>query len=287
MKCCIFGLVRGHARLGDYVKLRKRNRLIEKNVNKDQKYDMIIFHEGNIKPEHQKVMQNDMKATLRFVNVSDKVFSGYHPESLIKLMKTDPNARKRLGYKHMCRFNGIVIYDYLQDYDYAMRADDDIFIHTPFDTDPFEMMRDNNLIFAYGKHNIDPHKPTLQTFFPFVKQYIKENSVEINCDMTEINNNNFYNNFYITNVSFWNQERVKDYLKAVDNEMGIFKFRWGDSPIQATALKMFSHPNQWHHFKSIRYSHTSHRWQNTGPESNTSQWKPDVSKYKKDDFYIA
>ena len=56
MKAAIVGLVRGYPTIYSYSKLIKRNKLLHKNFNRRYNYPVIIFHEGNILPEHQKLM---------------------------------------------------------------------------------------------------------------------------------------------------------------------------------------------------------------------------------------
>ena len=53
---CIAVLTRGYDRIEDYSLLIRRNKCIEINLI-DKNTDNLIFHEGNIREEHQQYIQ--------------------------------------------------------------------------------------------------------------------------------------------------------------------------------------------------------------------------------------
>ena len=51
---------------------------------------------------------------------------------------------------------------------------------------------------------------------------------------------NFYNNNGAGRIDFWMRDDVRAFLDSINRAQGIEKFRWGDSTIQALAMKFFA-----------------------------------------------
>lgn len=49
----------------------------------------------------------------------------------------------------------------------------------------------------------------------------------------------FYNNFFITDISFWMQPHVQGWLDFLESLRGFHKFRWGDAPVHTWTVGMF------------------------------------------------
>lgn len=261
MKSCIYGLVRGYPNLVQYKKLIDRNLSISKFINLDG-HDMLIFHEGNITKDHQDYIKLESKnSDLIFIDISDEFnLSQKSLDAHEELQnKPKPNYGIYLGAKIMFRFYSIKCFEYLREYDYVMRADEDILFTSKPSNDVFSFMYENDLILGYGRRKIDSH-PLTQTLADFIKQYIVNNNIPTSCTLDEININNFYNNFSILKTSFWTENRVLDILKEIDISEGIFNLRWGDSTIQANIIRMFSAPHRWYRFKDLNYQHGSQNW---------------------------
>ena len=253
MKGCVFGLVKGYPHYNGYFKLIKRNSLLKENLLNQYPLDVIIFHEGNIKIEHQNRMIQEMNYPIKFININPTYFST--PQNV-----TDYNL---IGYKNMCRFNSIFIYEVLKDYTHALRMDDDSFIESEIDFDIFKEMLDNNVVYVGAKKHVDPHGPTIDTLPSFVLKYLEDNQIQPKCGFDNINTENFYNNLYATDLNFWRQNNVQHFLKSIDESFGIYTHRWGDSTIQALAVKIFAGYENIRTFGSFKYRHDSHSWNNT------------------------
>lgn len=252
MKTCIFGLIKGFTNYNDYSLVRTRNKLIKENVLPYNKSDLIIFHEGNILYEHQQLMSNEIGIKINFIDISDKCFKN----------PSTPVDNTLMGYKHMCRFNSIQVYDYLSGYDYAMRLDDDSFIETIINYNIFQVIKDNNIVYGGIRNHIDAHDITQKTLPPFVKEYLEEKNINPLCGFDKINSQNFYNNFYVTDLKFWKNPEVVDFLNYIDKSNNIYHYRWGDSTIQALAVKIFAGMDKINIFKNFKYTHKSHNWSN-------------------------
>jgi len=53
----------------------------------------------------------------------------------------------------------------------------------------------------------------------------------------------FRNHFFVANTAFFTRPDVAAFLAAVDASDGFFTYGWGDSLVQALAVKMFAPPN--------------------------------------------
>ena len=85
---------------------------------------IILFHEGNISDKDQNYIINNTNGQIYFVDVHE-VFNIY------------PGID---GYKIMCKFQMYYLWDYVSDYDYVIRIDEDIFIEK-FDNEIIEKMK--------------------------------------------------------------------------------------------------------------------------------------------------
>jgi len=69
---------------------------------------------------------------------------------------------------------------------------------------------------------------------------------------------NFYNNFHIGKVSFFLRADVQHFLQSVNATGSILTHRWGDSTIQAYAVRTFMNPTAVQLIPNISYVHGSH-----------------------------
>jgi hypothetical protein len=252
-KAVIVGLVRGHPSIYGYRKLIHRNRLLHRNFNKKFNYPVLIFHEGNILSSHQNVISK-ITPNIKFIDVSNCAF-----EMPIDLPL---DWQTQIGYKHMCRFYALQIYELLSEFDYFLRLDDDSYIESQIRYDMFEFMIKGGFEYGYIHKEMDYHQDTIETLPQFTRNYIQKNNIKINCDLEDIDTHYFYSNFMITKIDFWLRTEVQNFLKAIDNSLGIYQYRWGDHIIQTHAIKMFSQRERIYHFKDFHYFHRSHNWAN-------------------------
>jgi hypothetical protein len=166
-----------------------------------------------------------------------------------------------LYYRWMCKFFTVDLYAHIKDYDYYFRVDSDNVLVPP-KYDIFEWVESHGVEYGYVVRKFEPHKPTRSTLPKFVKKYIK------NCDLDrqmaireppidDIHVFNFYNNLHLGKVSFFNSAPVRSFLVAA-NETGLYENRWGDSTIQAYAVRLFMKPWQIQQLPNMSYFHLSH-----------------------------
>ena len=173
-------------------------------------------------------------------------------------------------YRMMCRWWMIHMPKYAEGYDYVMRLDDDSIIEEPIDNDLFDYCKERDLVYAsniihidcgiccYGMKQFferldfvkDNEEKKAEITRLFQRTEVPWNSFQYNKvrSLLAINNESvpenqkapielwmpmmYYNNFHITRPSFWKEERVQEILREIDNNGGIFYYRWGDAPLQ-------------------------------------------------------
>merc|ERR1719253_2340231 len=141
----------------------------------------------------------------------------------------------------------------LAKYEYAMRVDEDVCMQSFGVGNPFEEMARKNLVYAYGVETKEEHMETVETMTPWVKAYQSEHNLAVR-NVTA--NTIYYDNFFVSKVGFWLRDDVQRYLHDVDVSGGIYAHRWGDAPIQTTAVKMFASPSKIGHLPAT-YLHLS------------------------------
>lgn len=173
--------------------------------------------------------------------------------------KGSGNKPYRYGYEYMCKFFALDIYDYLKDYDYYLRCDTDCIIKE-LNYDIFEWAEKNHLGYGYAARKLEAHKPTRNTLPLWTDKYTKRCNIRPSALMDDALSLcfNFYNNFHIGRVSFFNSPEVRHYLEAVNASGHILQNRWGDSTIQAYTVRLFMDPRQILYVPDFSYVHGSH-----------------------------
>lgn len=232
----IFGLTRGYPNEPKkYDDLIKRNNLIYKNINSKlvNPYKMIIFHEGNITISDQKYIQSNSPEILKFINIFD-LFEKY---------------KKFEGYKIMCKFQMYYVWEYLRDYEYVIRVDEDVFVHG-FKVNTIEMMIKNNIYFSYSKLSYESHVPTNSTLPEYIKNIY-------NLKNTYFYNHLFpYTNFYVTRTDIWLNPKINLIIKNIAQSDLQGEYRWGDLPVLGCILNIEKIKAK--RIKKLSYLHESH-----------------------------
>ncbi len=235
-RVAIIGLTRGYnGELDKYKDLIKRNKLIFEKINSKiaNPYEVILFHEGNIPEADQLYIIDNSPEKIKFVDVSE-VFEKYKNVD---------------GYKIMCKFQMYYLWNYVDEFEYVIRIDEDIFMEN-FNTNTIEVMKNKKIDFYYSKLSYESHVPTNNSLPEFIKSLYK------------LKNKNFYNhlfpytNFYITKTNIWKKEAINSKLKEIAECQDQEKFRWGDLPVLGCILKIEKMKRK--RLKKLSYYHSSH-----------------------------
>lgn len=262
-KVAIAVLTKGYANIEEYNTLINRNNLIHHNIITKSKlnFDMVIFHEGNISEEHQKYISEKSETSLIFRDVKQCSTKSAFDDSK-NIYNTDlcpPNTLSEsfpLGYKHMCHFWSIDIFDYLSEYQYVIRIDEDCYVDR-VDPAVFEAIIEQEIKFAVpfmcpvlDDPNVIVGLDTL------LYDFAEKNNVELLVDYKDIKAPN--TNFMMFDLDFFKQHSiVQKFLTQVDKSHGIYSNRWGDAPIWGILLYALAGVD-FYELSDIGYLHGSH-----------------------------
>jgi hypothetical protein len=147
--------------------------------------------------------------------------------------------------------------DYLSEYKYIIRIDEDCFI-TKFNETILEKMRDEEIYFSSPMFQ-EQDKPYVivgleklwNNFLKIEKFKPYKPFKDITCP---------YTNVMIVDVEYFlKNDLVYNFLTDVDNSHGIYSNRWGDLPIWGVILTTLIDEKHYYEDKEISYFHGSHR----------------------------
>lgn len=178
----------------------------------EREYPHVVFYDKQV---HEAAILRHAPWVV-FQNIS-KIFGN------VRVPEREAEDRS-LGYNHMCRFYAMQIFDF--NFDLIMRVDDDVFLLTKAPYDPFRLLERSTAVYAYGVRHVEEHAVTRDTLdLPMGKEAVK--------DM-------FFNNIFLTKVAWWRTSRVRRFFKLIDDSGGIYRWRWGDAPLQTATLMYFN-----------------------------------------------
>ena len=162
-----------------------------------------------------------------------------------------------LGYTSMCRLwsGRLQNMEFMQQYKYYMRMDDDSLLIETVPEDPFLRMERDQLTYMWMRDAVDlwgihqlwnisrPHL-TLRTDTPFVDTTMGYNGAQP------------YNNFHISLVAFWTSPEWMAIWNDLNHEHAFFKYRVGDANVHAIAI-MTLQKNQFQRWREIPYRHNT------------------------------
>lgn len=253
--------------------LEKSLDLLYKNYNNKFKHDVIIFYDSLFPFDNKS--QLDIKKNrkeIKFIQIPDNIWK---PPCNINI--NDKNNwleinKYPIGYRNMCRWYGISVFRYVKNlgYDWILRLDDDSYIHSIINYDLFKFMYDNKKIYGYkclSNESIKWRKNFIEILCKYIlykklyekydillKYYIKEQDKWISDHFNLIGP---YTNFFLTNVNNWTTPDVEEFLNYIDNNGGIYKYRWGDLIIHTAVINIFFNHKTHHHFKDFDYEHAT------------------------------
>lgn len=254
-KNAIVALTRGYDELSKYMPLIRRNRHIAQNfylkLSNPENCDVILFHEGNIRPNQQQYIQSQSpNLPLQFRAVSFQ-----NNNTVCSLCPpTNVSQSFSMGYKNMCYFWSINFLEYLKDYEYILRVDEDCLLQS-IPTNIFETYKERNIMFSSPYFQGDDDFPVIVGMKKLFVTYMKSNHLhpqktDIRCP---------YTNVMIFKIQYFrNNSIVQNILHLIKSSNCIFSNRWGDLPIWGHILTLLVDPSLYLEEKSISYLHGSH-----------------------------
>lgn len=227
-------------------------RILSEYASSNRSITIITFSEKTFPQtemdEFSKIYANITGVSVKFIDTSEVGFN---------------NNKHRYGYKYMCRFFAIEMLHYLKDYDFYWRIDTDIFI-TRMPYNIFQWVEQNNLEHAYAHTYVEYERHTVATMMDWVHEYTVNCSTSVRMtDADQFGNLSiplhFQTAMTIGSISFFLRPDVYHFLDAVNQSGFILSHRWGDSPIQAYAIRLFMNVSRNRLIPGIVFAHTSHR----------------------------
>jgi hypothetical protein len=146
-------------------------------------------------------------------------FKGVGDVKFIDVNSKANHLPQRFGYKWMCKFFTVDLYEYITQYDYYLRVDSDNIVIPPVDNDydMFSWVENNNVEYGYVIRKFEPHKETRDTLPSFVSDYV------VKCEVKPLIQHpvlttlfNFYNNLHAAKVSFFLRPDVRHFMVATN-----------------------------------------------------------------------
>ncbi len=259
----------------DLYDIMKSIRQIEDRFNHKFNYDWVFL--------------NDQQFSFRFIEttsdlVSGNTYYGYIPlkdqwsipkwvnkKRAKKVIKENKKRDKgdSMTRSHIHRyFSGFFFrHKLLANYDYFWKIEPGIEILCDVDYDIFKFMKDNNKEFGFSiaTKNLFGDKESL---WNVTKEFINKNPEYIekenllnwltnnnNIDDFNYNGCQFFTNFEIGKLSFWNSQKYIDYFNYLDLNGGLYYERWDDARIHSLALSFLMPKEKFHFFDDIGYFH--------------------------------
>lgn len=249
-------LARGYIFEWKYELLINRNNYIKRNILDKTKLSpqIIIFHEGNISPKHQKYIKEKSEIKdLEFVNVAN-TFTKKNIGKSTFCSETKLSKKFKHGYKCMCQFWFSDFIEYTKNYKYVIRVDEDCLIdYFPLDSFMDELNKGEIKYITPLMYGRDSEGVTngLSDFCQyFTKKYNLAKSPRLDLGP--------YTNVFIMNADFFrNDDIYKAFSREVTDTGCIHINRWGDLPLWGCLLSMHEQGILLES-RSIRYAHESH-----------------------------
>jgi hypothetical protein len=214
-----------------------------------EKHDItvIMFSEHNFPAER--------------INQWEKTFAGVATVEVVDTSsrKFQPPSPTPYGYKYMCKFFAVDMYDFLKGYDYYLRCDHDCYMEK-MNYDLLSFVEKNDVQYGFALRKLEAHGPTKQTLPLWTEKYNNRCNIQPTAVMDYSFSTcfNFYNNFHVGNVHFFRRPDVQHFLLAANSSGFILSHRWGDSTIQAYAVRNFMTPSKIVQLPNMVYIHESH-----------------------------
>lgn len=243
MKKAIVVLTRGYSNYESYSSLLLRNKQIEMYLQ-DKTTDILIFHEGNI--HHQKEIQKETP-TLRihFIDITEFAFKKEYES-----VQVDPETSGfGIGYRHMCSFWFVDFWNFVKDYDFILRIDEDCFIEFVPDK-VFEILE--NVSIVSGRYEKDEGFVT-KGLNEHTRRFLFKKTGSI--PPVKLPSGPYTNLCGFSLVRLRNP-LLQEYIKSVKESKQIYAQRWGDLPLWGEAIyylgiSLFTDT-------SLKYFHQSH-----------------------------
>lgn len=139
----------------------------------------------------------------------------------------------------------------LDNFEYFLRLDTDMFIEKRMPFDPFQRMHDENLVYALTECTMEKLFECVEGLPEAVGHYVMSRGLTPG-HLQDIDWGLAYaGNFGVMKVSWFRQDMYRDFIKYLLSNDGMYLKRWADQNIFALALGLFAKKNQIGHWESL------------------------------------
>jgi alpha 1,2-mannosyltransferase len=273
--------------------LEKSLDLFYQNYNDRFGQDIVIFHEGDFSAKDQDDVRKGRRE-INFLKTEFNIPDILPRHEVPEIWEDGRGTTFGMGHRHMIRFYGLQIFDIIDEmgYDWFARLDDESFIHSPIDYDLFDFMQRCGYEYAYRVDILDAKSRT-RGYDNVVKGYVQAekirpcfwNRTRVSVGRKALVKSEalwrwgkdklfgksilpptpiscyerwcYYNNFFITKLSFWKSPQVQSFLHYMDRVGGAYKYNWSDLVFQSTAVQLFMPREKVFKFCDFTYEHAS------------------------------
>jgi hypothetical protein len=260
MSKAVVVLTRGYKEISKYNKLILRNINIHKNLN-DLSIEIIIFHEGNILENHQNYIKSGTPLlNIKFINVQGKG-EAFNDKSYLR--RSPLSSIYPIGYCHMCSFWFVNFWNFVENYDYILRIDEDCIIDFNI-CDIFNTLEQKVACYGTWVRDDPEYVKGLHEFnmwffkknnFPMVSSINENYYDKINVNWTAKVSGPYTNIIGLNLSKLRNNENIKKYIETIKYSDYIYIHRWGDLPLWGTVLEYFFSKDEHIKLKNIKYIH--------------------------------
>jgi hypothetical protein len=243
-------LTRGYGDIQQYQMLIERNRAIDRYLP-DKTVDLLFFHEGNILPDHQRhIQQSTPSLNMKFINIKEngRAFS----EDKQNISVFPYTSMFPMSYRHMCSFWFCYVYDFLVEYDYILRIDEDCEI--AFDLSALWILLKDKLMISGASEDDEDY--VTYGLNQFTLDFLARNQLR---GIPKVPGGPYTNLAGFNLIKIRENRLIQDYIREVEKHNGIYIYRWGDMPLWGEILYYFCDPSDYLETDLIRYKHHSHR----------------------------
>ena len=234
----------GQTTVGGYDNLIKRNQAIASKLLPKlapNSYELVIFHDGSISPEHQKKITKASGTKLKFINVLKTApKTGFNPAKEIPCVFELPEDASYFS-RHLCHFWFVDFLDYLDGYDYLIHIDENtVLIDSP---NIVEVMQNQNLKFLTAEQkNISPNT---SASLPEFSSFFRAGKLEPYIDLSGYSVGPRTNCMAIDLNHFRDLQPFKQFTGAIDAWGMIYSHLWSLGALWSIFLKMYVDPAQY------------------------------------------
>lgn len=247
-KACLYYIF-GNADQDHLVKLRESIKRLDTFFNDRFGYPVFILHGDDLTKEIRQKILSWTRSTIDFVNVQKQlnVPDFMKNQSYPEMWKL-PGSEKSIfpvGYRSAARFASGPIYqlEFLKDFEYFWKIDDDAFLINHVKEDPFVVMKRGNKILGYLNEYEDTPKVTEGLDNAF-RNFIREKNIQMTWSDRvfpngKYNNWNYYGFSIMGKLSFFRSQEFYSIFEYLDPLGGWYKHRWDEQKVISFAMAAF------------------------------------------------